>query len=46
MGLLAGFEVPGGRTLLCEVRFEVEGIKREDLIKRNGSHRRPASLFF
>ncbi|MFP3898881.1 MAG: DsrE/DsrF/DrsH-like family protein [Dehalococcoidia bacterium] len=31
MGLLEGFQVLGGRMLLCELAFGVKGIKREDL---------------
>jgi len=32
MGLLEGFQVLGGRIMLCELAFGVKGIKREDLI--------------
>lgn len=31
MGLLEGFQVLGGKILLCELAFGVKGIKREDL---------------
>ena len=31
MVLLEGFQVLGGRILLCELAFGVKGIKREDL---------------
>ncbi|MGQ9546791.1 MAG: DsrE/DsrF/DrsH-like family protein [Dehalococcoidia bacterium] len=31
MGLLEGFQVLGGRILLCELAFGVKGIKRENL---------------
>jgi len=31
MGLLEGFQILGGRILLCELAFGVKGIKREDL---------------
>ena len=33
MGLFEGFQVLGGRMLLCELAFGVKGIKREDLIE-------------
>ncbi|MFP3879775.1 MAG: DsrE/DsrF/DrsH-like family protein [Dehalococcoidia bacterium] len=31
MGLLEGFQILGGRIMLCELAFGVKGIKREDL---------------
>ena len=31
MGLVEGFEILGGRIMLCELAFGVKGIKKEDL---------------
>ena len=33
MGLLEGFQVLGGRIMLCELAFGVKGINRDDLIE-------------